>query len=335
MSDLSPAIEKLKLKHLRLLALLAETGTLRKTAERLHLSQPAVSQALKEIESAFGGALFVRNRRGVVPNERLRLLMRRAGIALGEIQSAEQELKQHPDPAPVLRIGANLHLLTYLLPEVIRDMRAANPALRFDLREGSTSLLLRSLGDGELDCIAGRLLPDFSHLPTTRGIAFWPISRGELCVVVNHSHPLAGKRRVTLRDLSGQNWAATQIGGQSRFALDEAFLRAGLPAPTPVIECRPFHVNVAIALRSPLVTVAMRLEAHEMQKKGLLRILPLDLKLEATPIAFYCRTGNSTDTFIRDIRDTIMRVGRQIDGRSTPALSRRKQRGGGIGKHPL
>jgi DNA-binding MarR family transcriptional regulator len=61
-SNTRSAINRLRLNHLRLLELLVEHGTVRRAAEELDLSQPAVSQMLKDLELAFGGALFSRTR---------------------------------------------------------------------------------------------------------------------------------------------------------------------------------------------------------------------------------------------------------------------------------
>lgn len=109
-SRIRPAIDRLRIKHLRLLELLVELGTVRKAAEHLHVSQSAVSQMLKELEAAFGGPLFARTRGGVEANERSRTLLRRLRPMLGELRAAQNEMLTSAQA--VLRIGANLQFLT-------------------------------------------------------------------------------------------------------------------------------------------------------------------------------------------------------------------------------
>jgi len=173
------ALDKLKIRHLRLLALLAEVGTIRKAAERLRLSQPAVSQMIKDIESAFQGTLFARTRRGVVPNERLLVLMRRARVVLSEMDSAQAELRLKSGPAPVLKLGANLHVLTYLVPEVVRRMRERLPALRFGLHEGPTGRLLDLVASAQLE--SGRLRAA-SYASSSARVTRWLAGGASVCM---------------------------------------------------------------------------------------------------------------------------------------------------------
>jgi DNA-binding transcriptional LysR family regulator len=321
MNALRPALGRLRLKHLQLLELLSEAGSMRKAAERLNLSQPAVSQMMKEIESVFGGALFTRTRRGVVANERLAPLLRRARAALGEVAAADGELARSAAAQPTLRIGANLHLLTYLLPQAIDKLWSRQPALRYCFMEGSSARLLEALSAGELDCVIGRLLARYPQTAVAREFAFWPVYGGRLCVVVNAAHPLARRRKVRLADLAGERWALSTAAGQSRQLLYQAFLRAGLAPPEPFIECRPFYVNLTIASRLPLVTVVMRAEAQHAQQQGLLRVLPVDLDLDAPPIAFFCRKTAAGDPLIQALRQAVAETGQALDA-ARPARRR-------------
>jgi DNA-binding transcriptional LysR family regulator len=324
MNELNSALDRLRLRHLRLLSLLAETGSVRKAAERLHVSQPAVSQMVKDIETAFGGTLFKRTRRGVVPNARMSLLLRRTRVALGEIAAADVELRQVARARPRLRVGANLHLLTYLLPRAIDRMRDEHPELRLVFSEGSSARLLKSLAVGELDCVVGRLLQQDDPEVPMEDFSFWPAYSGRLCVVAHPAHPLARRKKLRLADLADAQWALSTSGGQSRQLLGNLFLREGLAPPEPVIECRPFYANLSITTQLPLLTVVMRAEAVEAQKKGLLRILPVDLDIDLPPIAFFCRRTMAGEPLITGLRQAIIAAGAEIDHRARSKSATRR-----------
>ncbi|HEX2831036.1 MAG TPA: LysR substrate-binding domain-containing protein [Burkholderiales bacterium] len=277
------------------------------------MSQPAISQTLKEIESAFGGELFTRTARGVIANDRLQPLLRRAAIVLGEIAAAERELRGPKIATRVIRIGANLHLLRFLIPSVIERLRAARGAPRFSLTEDSSARLLTALASGQFDCVLARLGDQGTEDSNMKDFAFWPVYRGRQCVVVNSRHPLARRRRISLLDLANEEWALSTTEGRSRDLLANAFLRAGLSPPEPVIECRPFHANLAIALALPVVTIVMRAEAALEQKEGRLRILPVDLNIDAPPIAFVCRKSWADDPLIAEARAAAIAAGRRLD----------------------
>lgn len=298
MSRMRPAIERLRIRHLRLLELLIQTGTVRKAAEQLHVSQPAVSEMLKELESAFGGPLFVRTRGGVKPNQRAGILARRLRAMLGELQAAQGEMLSS---RATLRIGANLQFLTHLLPTALAQLRSAYPDLVFVVREGSTNALVDDLLGGELDCIIGRLS---SGTPRADELALWPLYGGELCVVAGRTHPLARRKRLTLQDLAQEGWALGGNAGAARRIVEQTFIAAGLRAPTPVLECRPQFANLAFAASMRLVTVATRSDALVAQRAGTISILPIELP-EYSPVAFMCRSGARENAWLTRLREAL------------------------------
>ncbi|MBX3661119.1 MAG: LysR family transcriptional regulator [Burkholderiales bacterium] len=313
MGDLRPAFGNLRLRHLRMLELLGNTGTVRKTAKLLHLSEPAVSQMLKNVEEAFGGPLFIRTRRGLVPNSRFSVLLRRIRGALGELSAADTELAHSDVVHPKLRFGASLHILTHLFAPAIGRLRLDHPDWRFSLQEGSMHVLLNDLAEGNLDCVGGRMLPRNSTAFKMSDFEFWPIYSGELCLVVSVNHPLARRRRVALSELLREDWALSIADGRSRQLLQDAFLMAGFELPEPVVECRPFHVNLAVVSQSRLITVAMRAEALRGQRLGMHRILPVSVELDGPPMAIFFRKSALNDPVIAAVRDVLREVGNELN----------------------
>lgn len=303
MSRMRPAIERLRIKHLRLFEFLVELGTVRKAAERLHISQPAASQMLKELESAFGGTLFARTRGGVKADQRAATLLRRLRPVLGELFAAQSEMLT--STKAVLRIGANLQLLIHLLPHALESLRSGYPDLRFVLREGPTNTLIDALLAGDLDCTIGRLSTNARHAAALAELRFWPLSGGELCLVVGRSHPLARRKRLTLQDLAGEAWALGGTTGQARKLLDQLFISAELPPPQPILECRPQFANLAFVANMQLVTVATRSDALAAQEAGTVHILPIELPVESAPVAFICRNVSADDVWLTRVREAV------------------------------
>lgn len=299
-SRMRPAIERLRVKHLRLLELLVELGSVRKAAEQLHASQPAVSQMLKELETAFGGPLFRRSRGGVEANQRMTALLRRVRPVLGELRAANGEMLSVS--VTQLRIGANLQFLTQLLPHALERLRGAYPELRFVLREGPTNTLVEALLAGDLDCTIGRLS---TNMPRAADLQFWPLYGGELCLVVGRSHPLAKRRRLAVEELVAEAWALGGKTGDARKIVDQLFIGAGLPPPEPVVECRPQFASLAFAAKMQLVTVATRSDALAAQHAGTIHILPIELPVETAPVAFICRKASAGDVWLTRLREAV------------------------------
>jgi DNA-binding transcriptional LysR family regulator len=255
---------------------------------------------LKELEAAFGGPLFERTRGGVEANCRMTNLLRRVQPVLGELRAAQGEMLA--SSTTLLRIGANLQFLTQLLPHALERLRAGYPDLRFVLREGSTNALIETLLAGDLDCTVGRLS---THMPRAAELRFWPLSGGELCLVVGRSHPLAKRKRIALADLAAEAWALGGTTGEARKIVDQLFIRAGLPPPEPILECRPQFANLAFVAKMQLLTVATRSDALAAQHAGTIHILPIELPVESAPVAFICRKASAGDVWLTRLREAV------------------------------
>jgi DNA-binding transcriptional LysR family regulator len=160
--------------------------------------------------------------------------------------------------------------------------------------------------EGRLDCVIARLstqsLRDSKY---EKELQFWPLDGGQLCLVVRPSHPLAKRRRISIEDLAGEQWALGVGKGQGREIVDRVFLDAGLRPPQPTIECRPQFANLAFAAKMRLVTVATRADALAGQEAGLLHILPIDISLKLAPIAFVCRKAAANDKWLVQLREAV------------------------------
>jgi len=305
-----PRVARLRLAHLQMLEILAEVGSLRKVAERMHLSQPAVSQMVKQVEQAFGGQLLTRSRKRVYANDRMETLMRRVRAILRELSIAGTELINPEYPQSIVHVGANLHVLTRLIPKAISALRKQEPSLRFVLQEGGTNDLLQMVTDGEIDCAISRVAGSSIQAETYKQLSITPIYQGTLCILVSRKHPLYRRRSVTLKDLADADWATSSQDSNSRTLLADIFMQAGINPPTPVIECRPFAANLAIAEELPLVTMGMREEALHESRKAAFRALPLVLDRNRSPVSFICRHSKMHEFPLPLVRDAIIATAR-------------------------
>jgi DNA-binding transcriptional LysR family regulator len=100
-------VRRLRLRHLELLVALADEGTMRAAAGRLHLSQTALSKMLAEVEAGFGARLFERSPQGVAPNPLGEAVIYRARVMLGELARGKDEVDALRNGAEgVLRLGS-------------------------------------------------------------------------------------------------------------------------------------------------------------------------------------------------------------------------------------
>ncbi len=211
----------LHLQHLAYLREVARAGGVTRAAERLHVTQPALSQALAELERRLGAPLFERAGRG----RRLTL----AGEAV--LAFAEQTLTGAEALARVLEVygrgaGGVLHVGMidaagiYLLPKVIRDYRAAQPEVDLRVTVDTSGALLGRLRAFELDLavvVDAAAEPDLAAVEIAREPLYWYA-------------PAAAREQP-----QEAQWALYPEGSRTRRLIDEGFTRAGL-RPTVTLE---------------------------------------------------------------------------------------------------
>ena len=185
------------LRQLRQFVVLATELNYRKAAERLNMTQPPLSIAIKRLESDLGVQLFERDRLGV------RLTMA-GGVFLGEAQrlldGAEAAIKAtrdaHQGRIGSLRVCSVPSASLELLPVLLHRFAARFPSVRLHLSSGSTVGILGELQRGELD--AAFLVPPSSGVP---GIEWMALPRQHLVLAVPSNHPVANRKTVKLSEL--------------------------------------------------------------------------------------------------------------------------------------
>lgn len=271
----SSGLARLRIRHLTLLETLADTGSVHKAAKALHVSQPAASAMLKELEEVVGARLFDRTRRGAVPNAHGGAAIARVRAILGELAMLHQEV-QAARPVQVLRLGTLTHAFYGVLQRVLREFLARTDC-RIDLREGSVMQVLEMLQRNELDCMIGRLPAPSVDPLTKRGFFYQPLYHFEMCVLAAASHPLARTRKMAFRDLAAFSWVLPREGANSRYTLASAFAAQGLPEPRVRLETSSFVFALQLLAVSDWLTVAPREAGLTQQRLGLARVLPVKL----------------------------------------------------------
>ena len=318
------AVNYLRIRHLRLLEALVAVGSLHKAAAALHVSQPAASAMLQEIEGAFGVTLFERTRRGVVLKPHGVVALARMRTVLSELNMLSEELRSTA-PSPVVRVGTLRYvffgLLQSFLPEFISRTNC-----RVDLIEGSNDLVHR-LQRNELDCLIGRMPAAWVESVETRELFYQPLYEIDMCVVAAPSHPLAGRRKVTFDELARFPWIMQREGSNSRHVLMAAFAAAGLQPPTIRIETSSFVFTIPLLSGTECLTVAPRDASFHQQQLGVACILPVKLPRLLTPMAFIAPQTAMANPNVRLLWETIRRTTeRPTSARQKTGSARRASR---------
>jgi DNA-binding transcriptional LysR family regulator len=234
---------------------LCRYGSVSRAAERLSLSQPAISHALSRLRAATGDPLFTRSGRGLVPTPRaLALAEPVAGLVAAGRACLGPEAFDPARDAPRFRLGISDFAGLTMLPPIAAEVMRAAPLARLEaLPVGPDSL--RQLEDGRLDLsFWGTDAPDGP-------ILYQPLFEEHFVMVLRRDHPTLGQvsRGLSVEDYVGLSHAVVSLGDPRQGPVDAALAIAGLTRRI-VLTSPSFAANLAAVEAGDLVaTVPSRL----------------------------------------------------------------------------
>lgn len=274
-------LSRLRLRHVRQLSAVGRYGSISRAAEALHVSQPALSKGVHEIEAMVGLPLFERTARGLVPTPAGARLLQHCRAVESELRKAGQDIEAHvAGTGGEVAVGAYLVALPNLLPRAVA--RLMNEASQVTVRvvDGSARQLLAALHAGDVDFIVGRL-PD---TPAGDPLVHEVLYHEPIRVIAGASHPLAKRRRVEYRDLCDYPWVLPAPDSPAYVPITELFLREGLPRPRICVESTSFMMVRSLVQQQP-VLAAM---PHQVVERDValrqIRILPVKLPYAPLPV---------------------------------------------------
>lgn len=239
----------MELRHLRYFLAVAELEHFSKAADSLHISQPSLSQQVKNLEDELGTPLFDRVGRGVQLTEAGRIFSEYAKRALLEIKWGQQQLDELQNlQHGTLRIGAIHTFNTSLVPPIVAEFHAKYPAIKILVEEESTVEIANHISRGELDigiAFSHALLPDIEPDP---------LFEEEFVLAVRKDHPLADKGTIEFKQLEGVPLILVSEKTSTRWLINQFFEEAGIEA-TVQVETSTIAVSMQIIAKSELAGI--------------------------------------------------------------------------------
>ncbi len=262
----------LKARHLHLLVAIDTYRNLTQVADVTHVTVPAVSKALAELEKGMGLTLFSRTAQGLMPTAYGECLIRHARDMLTILHQARDELKALSSGAEgKVHIGMLPASASVLLPQALSLLKQRSPGTNVVVIEGTTGSLLPELWQGRLDLVVGRLPP-----PDTLGsFEEKELLEDPVTLVTGRHHPLARKKNLKWADLHPYPWILPPPGSILRDPLERALEVNGVPLSNNYIETLSIHVVRAHLQVSDFIAVMADTPANDPTQP--LHTLPLSL----------------------------------------------------------
>jgi len=221
----------IEVRHFRSLIAIAESKSLSAAAERVHLTQSALSHQLRAIEEHYGTALFERSRQGLRTTQTGDRLLALARDVLARIGDAERDLTRlKHETTGELRIALECHTCFDWLMPVMDSFRRRWSEIEVDLVAGFHPDPLTLLANGKADLVIG------SARPRMHGYTQLPLFRFEIVLVLPPEHRLRGRRRIDAVDLREETLITYPVPPKRIDFIREVLEPAGIALPRRTAE---------------------------------------------------------------------------------------------------
>ncbi len=250
-------------------------GSISRAAERLGLSQPAVSNALARLRKATGDRLFVRLANGVAPTPRaeaiagpIRAALGAIGSALGQPQGFDAATSQRDFAIHITDLGE-----AFFLPKLLARLTRVAPRVRLRTLALSTDEAREALRGGAADLTIGNL-PDFDA-----GFYQQRLFRDRYVCIVSRDHPSIGTR-ISARQFAAARHAIAMPGGTGHGIIERTLVAQGLESRI-ALRVQNFLVLPAIVAASDLIAIVPHSVGSQISTQEAVRLLPLPVAIPA------------------------------------------------------
>ncbi len=275
-SDLRERLPRhLKLRELRVLLAVAEQGSFRKAGRLLHLTQPAVTAAIAELEQTLGVPLFDRTASGVTPTAQGVNFIGRANAIFGELDRAAEDIDIiSRGSRRTLRVGTGGGGWGMgILPAALTRLLDPHPEAFVLIRELDDDVLVEQLKARELDLSFSRLTP----LAADPDLAYQPLFEDSICVLASRTHPLAARKHVPWDALATERWVTPPTGALSFDHVLRTLHKGGLTMPHHVIESASAPLALGMVLQGDFLCFGTYLYYELTVLKPMLTVLKVSL----------------------------------------------------------
>ena len=296
-------------RRLQAAALLAEVHYMPGVAHALGASQSAISQAITHLENMLGQPLFLRTAHGMLPTDPGRRWIERFERVLAELRHIPEDIAALAGVVRgVVTIGALPLARSQFLPLAIAAVQAKHPHLVIRSLESPYDELTAGLLSGRIDFILGALRP-------SSGMAFASetLFEDKVALVARAGHPLAGQKRIGMRDLERFPWVLSRAGAPLREQFERFFGEQGAVPPAPAVETGDLALVRGLLLASDMLTALSLHQLYHELRNGELVELRFALRGMERDIGITTRRGAHLAPGARALIEELRRLGAAWD----------------------
>lgn len=297
---------RLKLRHIQCFIAVAQSRSLQRAAERLSITQPAVSKTLTELEDVVGMKLFLRGRRGAELTAEGIVFAPYASACLANLRDGVGKLLSRAESSPVVvKVGILPTVASVIFPSALAEFQRKWPRATVKVVTASNAELLEQLKAAEIEFVIGRL----GEPSSIAGMSFEHLFREPLTVVVHASHALLEPAALTPDALASHLLLVPPAGTLIRQSAESILAGFGMLPSTGRVESLSVSLNLALTLSNNAVWFVPSSLVELKVKAGELVQLPLPFGGTDEPIGLIRRTDQHLSPAAAYLLDMLRSVG--------------------------
>ncbi|CDN50746.1 Pca operon transcription factor PcaQ [Neorhizobium galegae bv. orientalis] len=300
---------RVKFRHLHTFVEVARQKSVVKAAEILHVSQPAVTKTIRELEEALGVAVFEREGRGIRITRYGEVFLRHAGAALTALRQGIDSVSQELfDSAPPVRIGALPTVSTRVMPLAMTLFLAEKTGSRVKIVTGDNAVLMEQLRVGDLDLVVGRLaLPE-----KMTGLSFEHLYSEQVVFAVRTGHPLLDGKQSIFEGFADYPVLMPTRGSIIRPSVEQFLIANGVASlPTQVETVSDAFGRAFVRSSDAIWIISAGVVAADIEDE-VLATLPIDTSETRGPVGLTIRADANPSTPLSILMQTIRQAAAEI-----------------------
>jgi LysR family pca operon transcriptional activator len=293
---------RIKLRHLSCFLEVARLRSMGHAATALHISQPAVSKTIQELEQLLGGSLFDRSRRNLFLTPFGETFYRYAATSLAALRQGV-DMARGTHEASTIRVGALPTVSARILPAAVEAFAASGPGAHTRIITGPNDYLLTLLRTGDVDFVIGRM----AEPAAMAGLSFEHLYSEPVVMVVRPGHPLLSQSPFDLSMIERYQTLMPTPSSVIRRLVDRMLLSHGVAELPHGVETISSAFGRAYTRQTDAVWIISEGVVANDLAEGYLALLPLDTGETTGPVGFTTRTDTiptlAAGSLIQSVRD--------------------------------
>jgi LysR family cyn operon transcriptional activator len=295
--------DPVEIRHLRYFLAVAEAGSFSRAADRLGISQPNVSQQMRDLEAGLRVDLFQRRGKRILLTSAGLIFQEHARAILRQVETFLQELSTEPGQLRgALHLGVVPILNVALIPQLIGMFASTHPGISLNVEEISSTEIETALEEGRMDVGLGFIT---RHSPNLR---YEHLCSDQFALIVHESHPWAKRRVIDLRELHQERFLQLPDTFVMR-RMTDAICREHQVRPRTIAEINA--IGTLLRSLAPLKAAALMPEIALRETSGFIaiRLKGKNLSLEIGLLRLIdSGTNNAVDEFTKLARAAIPKM---------------------------